>query len=77
MDYAQLEEGIKYFEKKWPSERDSEYKYSYSALRQRDVKEPGYWLHLERMSAERLANEIIDGFLNPWKSRIPTKTFVK
>lgn len=73
MDYTELEKGIKYFEDKWPPGRPWEY--AYGKLRQRDIPEPGYWLHLERMSVERLGEEIIDGFLNPWSSRIPTKTF--
>jgi hypothetical protein len=73
MDYTELEIGIKYFEDKWPPDRDWEYKYS--KLRLRDIGEPGYWLHLEKMDVQRLGKEIIDGFLNQWGSRIPTNTF--
>ena len=72
MDYGQLEAGIKYFEKKWPPDRDSKGKYS--TARQKDEEEPGYWLHLERMKEKQLAKDIIRGFLNPWKCRIPART---
>ncbi len=69
MDYKELEKGIKYSEDKRPPNRAWEY--TYRRLRQRDIQEPGYWLHLERMDVTRLATEIIDGFLNPWKCRLP------
>jgi len=69
MEYAELKEGVKYFERKWPPDRDSEYKYS--ALRARG---PDYWLHLDRMDEERLWGEIIDGFLQKWGCRIAMTT---
>jgi len=70
MDYSELERGINYFEGKCPDYMD--WKYAEPKLRQRNVKEPGYWSHLERMNPIRLAEEIIDGFLNPWGCRIPS-----
>ena len=73
MDYEELEHGIKYFVKKWPPDRESEY--TYAKLRQRGEKAPDYWLHLEKMSSDDIAKEIINGFLNHWQCRIPTKTF--
>lgn len=69
MDYKELEKGIKYFEDKWPPDRDCKYKYS--ELRLRDIQKPGYWLHLKRMDEMQLAEEIIQGFLNKWNCRIP------
>jgi hypothetical protein len=74
MDYIELRQGIKYFESKRPPNRSSD-DYTYEKLRQRDIQKHGYWLHLERMSLEELAKDVVGGFLNHWKCRIPTKDF--
>jgi hypothetical protein len=74
MDYAELRQGIEYFERKWPPNRSSD-DYTYEKLRQRDAQRHGYWLHLEGMSSEELAKDVVGGFLNHWKCRIPTKDF--
>lgn len=42
--------------------------FSYAALRARG---DDYWLHLEKMNAADLGEEIIDCFLNKWKCRLP------
>jgi hypothetical protein len=71
MDYVELRQGIEYFESKWPPNRSLD-DYTYEKLRQRDMQKPGYWLHLEQMDSQQLAEEIVGGFLNHWKCRIPT-----
>lgn len=73
MDYAELRQGIRYCESKWAPDR-SPGEYSYEKLRDRDVKRPGYWLHLESMDESELAEGVIE-FLNQWKCRIPVRTF--
>ena len=60
MDYAELSEGVKYFEKKWPANQGN-LGHKYAGLRARGAD---YWLHLEAMNGEQLVLEIINGFLN-------------
>jgi hypothetical protein len=72
MDYVELRQGIEYFESEWPPNRSSD-AYTYKKLRQMDIQRHGYWLHLERMSSEELAKDVVGGFPNHWKCRIPIK----
>ena len=69
MDYAELEKGIKYFERALLADASSEH--SYPKLRSRG---DDYWLHLEDMDGDRLLDEIINRFLQKWGCRIPMRT---
>ncbi len=81
MDYEKFSDAITWTQKYWEDRRRAKkgitkpecQKYpdcSYSALRKRS---DDYWLHLERMSASELADEIITCFLNTrrWCCHIP------
>jgi len=64
MDYQQLKKGVAYHKSKYPPNNDS---WSYKNLR---AKGDDYWLHLERLHKSTIKTDVIDGFLQKWKTQI-------
>ena len=62
MQWEELRRGAEYYTNKY-----SHWVYQYQSLRERGSE---YWLHLERLDAGRIRNEIIGSFLNRWLCRV-------